>query len=1022
MAGTARPDPDPDGALTTLLADRFGRCGDLRALPGERDRNVLVTGRDGDYLLKVMHAGCPADLIDLQCRALDHVAAAAPHLPLPRVVRTRNGASTAVLAGADGHRLAWLATFVPGRLLAEVSYRPPILLRAVGSALATLDRALLDFCHPAMHRDLPWDLRRAGWIGGALDAITDPARRQRLVAVLARYEADWGPRLERLRRTVVHGDGNDHNLLVGASSEGSAPSIGVIDFGDLHHTALVAECAIAAAYAAMGSDDAVASIAELVAGYDAVLPLDDDELALVVPLVQVRLAVSLVTAATQQRLRPDDPYAAISTAGAAQLLEQLHDVDPRLATARLRSRCGREPWPRGRTVVEWLRSGPAPAPVLGIDAVLTAVPLLDLSFASRLAGDDPEQFDPALCAARIAACLHERGSQVGIGRYGEARPFYLGTAFGGAAANARRRTVHLGIDLFAPAGTPVCAPLAGEIAFTDVCTDRLDYGGLVVLRHHTQDGTPFGTLYGHLEPTGVRALRRGQRLAAGQPFAALGAPPDNGDWPPHLHLQLCADDPANGPDVPPGVAEPDAFAAHAALYPNPSPLLGLRDDQTAAAEPLPAMLLARRQRHFAANLATSYREPLQLVRGRGHFVYDARGRRYLDAYNNVPHVGHGHPRVAAAIADQTHVLATNTRYLHELPLVYAERLAALLPATLSMCFLVNSGSEANELAVRLCRAFTGRRDMLVMAHGYHGNTTGAMDLSPYKWPAGGGPDWVHTTVQPDVYRGCHRGAAAGPQYVAQFARELAAVQARGRSIAGYLCECLPSVGGQLVLPDGFLAGAYAAVRAAGGLCIADDVQTALGRTGDHKFGFEQQAVVPDVLVLGKPLGNGYPLAAVVTTPAIAAAFARGPEFFSTFGGNTVAGAAGLAVLDVLADEGLQANARRIGAHLRDGLRALGRQHAVVGDVRGLGLFLGVELVTDRDQRTPATLQAHYVTERLRQRRILIGTDGPHDNVLKIRPPMTFDASAADLLLGELALILREDGARAGDAPSAPPPR
>jgi 4-aminobutyrate aminotransferase-like enzyme len=301
---------------------------------------------------------------------------------------------------------------------------------------------------------------------------------------------------------------------------------------------------------------------------------------------------------------------------------------------------------------------------------------------------------------------------------------------------------------------------------------------------------------------------------------------------------------------------------------------------------------------------------------------------------------------------------------------------------------------------------------------------------------------VHVTALPDVYRGrfrvmnavvrdaqvdhldpnesgdsqgeTRRSTAraaereAGSKYAALVRDQIESVLESGRKLAGYISECLPSVGGQIVLPEGFLGAVYRDVRRAGGVCIADDVQTALGRVGSRFWGFELQGVVPDILVLGKPLGNGHPLAAVVTTPEIAASFADGPEFFSTFGGNSVSCAVGAAVLDVLEEEQLQANAAAMGALLLSGLAELAQRHPLVGDVRGTGLFIGIELVTDRDTREPATRQASYVKNRMREGRILLGTEGPADNVLKIRPPMTFDAAAANRLLETLDEVLGED--------------
>ncbi|HZJ65759.1 MAG TPA: aminotransferase class III-fold pyridoxal phosphate-dependent enzyme, partial [Kofleriaceae bacterium] len=422
---------------------------------------------------------------------------------------------------------------------------------------------------------------------------------------------------------------------------------------------------------------------------------------------------------------------------------------------------------------------------------------------------------------------------------------------------------------------------------------------------------------------------------------------------------------------------------------------------------------SRRARLIGPSVRLAYRRPLRLARGWRQYLYDDDGRRYLDAYNNVPHVGHCHPRVVEAAAHQMSVLNTNTRYLQDVVDDYAERLTATLPEPLRLCFFVSSASEANELAIRLARAYTERRDLLVLDAAYHGNTSTLIDISPYKHAGPGGlgpPDWVHTAPIADDYRGPYRRGArdAGARYAADAARAVAAIGARGRALAGFIAESCPSVGGQIVFPDGYLAGVYEAVRGAGGVCIADEVQTGLGRIGTHMWAFEAQGVVPDIVVMGKPLGNGHPLAAVVTTRAIADAFDSGMEYFSTFGGNTVSCAVGLAVLDVLRDEALQVHAHRVGAELLAALRGLAARHELIGDVRGSGLFLGVELVADRATLAPAAAEASYVVNRMRDRGVLIGSDGPHHNVLQIRPPMPFDAGdgarlvdALDRVLGEL---------------------
>jgi 4-aminobutyrate aminotransferase-like enzyme len=422
-------------------------------------------------------------------------------------------------------------------------------------------------------------------------------------------------------------------------------------------------------------------------------------------------------------------------------------------------------------------------------------------------------------------------------------------------------------------------------------------------------------------------------------------------------------------------------------------------------------ILAARRRFVGGNVSVGYRRPLQVVRGSMQYLFDEAGRRYIDAYNNVPHVGHCHPRVLEAATGQLRALNTNTRYLDEHLARFAERLADTMPNPLRICYFVNSGSEANELALRLARAHTRQRDLIVLDAAYHGNTTTLIDISPYKFNGSGGTGkapWVHVVPVPDLYRGDFRGAADYADTVGQAIDER---RAGGAGLCGFIAESCPSVGGQIMLPPGYLAAVYRHVRNAGGVCIADEVQTAYGRIGAHFYAFEEQGVVPDIVVLGKPIGNGYPLGAVVTTPEIAASFDNGMEFFSTFGGSTVSCAVGLTVLDVVFGERLQAHAREVGDHLLGRLRSLPDRSVLVGDVRGSGLFIGVELVRDHDTLEPAAAEASDVVNRLREEGVLIGTDGPYHNVLKIRPPMPFTSDDADALASALEAALETVGSR-----------
>lgn len=424
----------------------------------------------------------------------------------------------------------------------------------------------------------------------------------------------------------------------------------------------------------------------------------------------------------------------------------------------------------------------------------------------------------------------------------------------------------------------------------------------------------------------------------------------------------------------------------------------------------PADLIALRRAHLNPALSLAYRMPLKIVRGDGACLYDEAGRGYLDLVNNVCHVGHCHPDVVAAGQRQMALLNTNTRYLHDGLVDYAQALLATFPPELCVLFLTNSGTEANDLALRLARAHSGARDVVVLDHAYHGHSPSMIELSPYKFNGRGGQgraDHVQVVPMPDAYRESAgpAGQHARPHHPLAMARALEAIHARGSSLAAFFCESMPGCGGQVELPEGFLASSYAQVRAAGGVCVADEVQTGFGRVGSHWWAFQRQGVVPDIVTLGKPMGNGHPVGAVVARREVAASFATGMEYFNTYAGNPVSCAVAQAVLAVIEREDLRRNATVVGTRLLDGLRRLQQQHALIGDVRGAGLFIGAELVLDRATRVPATREAGEVVERLIGHGILLSTDGPRDNVLKIKPPMVISTAQADHFLAALDEVL-----------------
>ena len=419
-------------------------------------------------------------------------------------------------------------------------------------------------------------------------------------------------------------------------------------------------------------------------------------------------------------------------------------------------------------------------------------------------------------------------------------------------------------------------------------------------------------------------------------------------------------------------------------------------------------LIERRSRLLGSAISPlSYERPIHMVEARGAWMTDAEGRRYLDAYNNVPVVGHSHPRVVAAIARQARTLNTNTRYLHRSALELAERLIGTMPDGLDTVLLVNSGSEANDLAWRLATTFTGGRGGLVSEYAYHGVSTAIAELSPETWREGSIPPHVARIPAPDGYRGPIRREEEGWElgYAGFVDRALDELAGRGIAPAAMFVDPGFTSDGIFAPPPGYLQEAVRRWRDAGGLFVADEVQTGFGRPGSHLWGFQAHGLVPDVVTLGKPMGNGHPVAAVITRADIVDRFARSTEWFSTFGGNPVACEAALAVLDVLDEEELLPHAAQIGQHLRAGLTRLMDRHAWIGDVRSMGLLIGVELVRDRAERDPAAEETEAVLNGMREAGVLIGSTGRGENVLKIRPPLVISRDEADLLLDRLDAVL-----------------
>ena len=947
----------------------------LHPLSGEVDANFrLTTTAEDTFLLKIG----PADTFD-QRPILQHLRGKSLPFATPEVV----AAGPLVIPGATLE--VRLHTWVPGRVLDAVNPRSPRLIADWGTAVAHLHAALRDLAYPAAHRTYRWDMAKV-MEGRQSIGLLDQNRQ-----TLASYFFERLARVDfpGLPHSICYNDAHELNLLVDEKGK----ITGIVDYGDTVYTVAVADVAVACAYAAMGQADPLGIVRKLVGAYHSVQPLTEREVSVLYDLVAARLLLTLTNAARNRPHYADNPYLSVSVAPAWELLAAWRALPPGLVTATLRLACGYDAHPSAASFARWARSATFSSVVRDLPRMMP----LDLSVGSTQLGGTENFADRDRFVLHLRRTLEDEQADLAVGGYGEVRPVYTTDDFEGRGnAGPRWRSVHLGLDFWTrAAGTTVHAPLDGTVECHGIDPTAGGYGGTLMLRHDPTPDLTFYTLYGHLSYASVQDFGAGAQVKAGQPIGILGTPEQNGGWPPHLHLQVMLDLLDLGVDYP-GVAYPEDRGVWLGLCPSPRLIQPSGLPAEVAVTHPDEELIDRRKKRMGYGLSLSYARPLQVLRGYRQYLYDHTGRRYLDTVNNVAHVGHEHPAVVAAAQRQMAVLNTNSRYLHPTLLAFADALTATLPEELSVVHLVNSGSEANELALRMAEAVTGNRRVAAMEMGYHGNTTRTIEVSSYKFDRAGG-----SGRPPETFLfGLPGSAGAGPSDLPE-------------GTWSFIGESILSCAGQLPLPPAFVREVYAAIRANGGVCIADEVQTGVGRVGSHWWAFETLGVVPDIVTIGKPIGNGHPLGAVVCTPAVAKSFANGMEYFNTFGGNPVSAAVGTTVLRTVTEEGLRENACDTGGYLKSLLRQLQLQHPLIADVRGSGFFLGVEL--RNLQGHPATAEATYLKNRMRELGFLMSTDGPYENVIKLKPPMCFTRRNADQLCAYLDGVFREDATQ-GDAP------
>lgn len=949
FAHPALPRPAVDAAMASrVAAERYGVSGEIVELGSNQDRNFRITAADRRMLLKFSNAAFgPAEL---EAQTLAAAAVVEAGIPAPACVPALDG-SPIVTVDADGPVHVRMLEFVEGEPLSDRRRFTSDEARRLGDLAARVVAALGPLEHPGLAQRTQWNLRDAeATVRLLAAAIPDPERQRRVVAVTESAARTLDPLRDALRTQAIHGDLTDDNVV--ADPHDPAAGWGVIDFGDVATSWLIAELAVSCAALLHHNPGDPLALLEAIAAFDEVVPLTPAELDALWPLVQLRAASLVASGEHQVALERDNAYATQNRQQEWRSFAVAAAFDPATMAALIRWRVGDRATP----------IDVVPPAHLLVDA--SAAVVLDLSTTSPdLDGGawlDPES------EGRLAGA-HDLTATA----WGEPR-------LTRAAVRSPRgtATVPLGVELAASSPLTVTAPADGTV--------RVD-GDSVVLETADYDIWLDG-----VEGVATGPVTAGDALGTARPH------------PERLSVQLSR---ARGVR-PPFFVPPALSAIGRQLSPDPSPLLGLA---ARPADPVPAEILAARDAHVARVQEHYFAEPPLIERGwREHFV-DTDGQTYLDLVNNVATTGHAHPRLVAAVARQWALHNTNSRFHYGAIADFGRRLADLAPTGLDAVFFVNSGSEAVDLALRLATTASGHDTIVAMREAYHGWTVGSDAVSssigdnPRALETR--PPWVRVVDAPHTYRGTHRGPDAGERYLADLEADFARWDAEGVAIAGFIAEPVYGNAGGVMLPDGYLAGAYRMVRERGGVCIADEVQVGYGRLGSYFWGHEQQGVVPDVITIAKAMGNGHPLGAVLTTRAIADAFAAEGSLFSSAGGSPVSCVVGTTVLDIMRDEGLVENARVVGGHLKARLEDLARRHPLVGAVHGLGLYLGVELVRSGATLEPATAEAAAVCEALLDEGCIVQPTGDHRNVLKIKPPLVITRESADYFVDALDRVL-----------------
>lgn len=942
---------------TLVLNDNWHINGTLKPLDSYLDQNFLVQTKEGKkYVLKIANVATPENWLDLQHKVLVHLQSE----QIPKTVALYSGNEMLF------YELHWwrVLEFIEGKMLSNVPYHSEKLIKNIGIFAGNLSKKLATFSHEAADRPIQWDLQNASkLILNWLEFVDDNTTKESILNIVKAIECQSSD-LDSLRKSVIHADLTRYNILL--NDAGDAVQ-GLIDFGDVCWSWTIGELAVLVLESVItGTSTPYIDAYEVVKAYHQIAPITLKEAELLFPLVQLRSALIVCASARQLTLEPDNEYVRKQSIVDLNTFKALSIEKNVFATALFKKACG------FNVSNEKLKKNTH----LLLDKALY-LPLVAISPISDVY-DDGAWNDATVFKKNIEKILDN-----GYG-YSE----YLTPTIQSFDANAlESETISLGVFVFAPFETAILAPF-----------------DLIFIKQ-TGRKSIFKAEDYYLTIYGIEMLfDENQMIKSGAVMGTVALENEKSPFPSHCYVQIDKSGTA------PAFCHPSEVKGWELLGENPIFLLGMTTD-VALQNNNSLDLVERRASVIQQAQEYYYQKPMNLVRGWKQYLFDENGQKYLDAINNVTHIGHSHPKITLAATNQLRKLNTNARFLYKNNIEYAEKLLSYFPDSLQVVFFVCTGSEANDLALRLARSYTNQNDVIVIDGEYHGNTTAVDEISTCLMdnPTASKSvrSFTHPLIQPNVYRGKYRENEpnVAELYAQDVTNKIAHIQSQGRGVAAFISESLLGSGGGVEMPKEYLKKVYQLVREAGGVCIADEVQIGFGRMGTHFWGFEKEGVVPDIVTLGKPMGNGYPIAAVITTQQIADAYKKKYTYFNTYAGNAVACQVASTVLEVIEEEKLQENALQVGQFLKDEFEKLILEYDCVGAVYGHAMYLGVDIVTDKKSRKPDSHKALLICEAMKKKGIIIYPTGDYYNILKIKPPLCFTENDARFLIKKLREIL-----------------